>query len=246
MNKRSISVNRDSSTPLYEQLANSICTLINKGDYAGGEKLPTEDELISLCGVSRQVVRQAYDLLVSKGFVVRQRGKGTFVRARNYGVFLNGLRSYSEELSISGQTPYTKVIAFDTVDISNMEMAGRELPAGTYLRLVRLRFADKKPTVLITTYLSKEDFSSLLEVDFSKLSLYKTLNENYGLIPTTSHRRLKAMNAGHACARYLGLSESDAILAMESMTYDQNGKLLESSIERFGSEPCYYDFIVHR
>ncbi len=66
--------------------------------------------MIDECQVSRQVVRQAYNELVQSGVVVRERGRGTFVKARNYGVFLNKLLSYQEEITRSGKIPKTVVL----------------------------------------------------------------------------------------------------------------------------------------
>ena len=50
------------------------------GALRGGDKLPTEAELVADYGVSRIVVRQAVDILRNEGLVVSQRGSGTFVR----------------------------------------------------------------------------------------------------------------------------------------------------------------------
>lgn len=51
------------------------------GKYAPGQKLPSENELSSEHGISRQTVRQATGVLELEGLVVRIRGSGTYISA---------------------------------------------------------------------------------------------------------------------------------------------------------------------
>ncbi|QDN81807.1 GntR family transcriptional regulator [Streptomyces sp. S1A1-7] len=66
--------------PAYQQIADDIRQRILDGVYQGGDKLPTEADLMAEYGVSRIVVRNAVQALVSEGLVTTQRGKGMFVR----------------------------------------------------------------------------------------------------------------------------------------------------------------------
>lgn len=68
--------------PAYLQLADDIRQRILDGDLQAGDKLPTEAELMADYGVSRIVVRNGVQALVSEGLVSTQRGKGMFVRER--------------------------------------------------------------------------------------------------------------------------------------------------------------------
>lgn len=66
--------------PLYRDLAAVLRRRIRDGDFAVGEKIPTEAELGLAQGVSRNTVRQAVEQLVAEGVLDRQQGRGTFVR----------------------------------------------------------------------------------------------------------------------------------------------------------------------
>ncbi|MFE2466262.1 GntR family transcriptional regulator [Streptomyces mirabilis] len=66
--------------PAYQQIADDIRQRIFDGVYQAGDKLPTEADLMAEYGVSRIVVRNAVQALVSEGLVTTQRGKGMFVR----------------------------------------------------------------------------------------------------------------------------------------------------------------------
>jgi GntR family transcriptional regulator len=66
--------------PAYQQIANDIRQRILDGDYRSGDKLPTEADLMAEYGVSRIVIRNAVQALVSEGLVTTKRGSGMFVR----------------------------------------------------------------------------------------------------------------------------------------------------------------------
>lgn len=53
---------------------------IQAGELPAGAQLPTERELAAVFGVARNTVRQALDRLEGDGVLVRQVGRGTFVR----------------------------------------------------------------------------------------------------------------------------------------------------------------------
>lgn len=65
----------------YAQLADRLRTEIQNGIYTGGQRLPSENELASVTGYSRQTVRQAMALLENEGLTSRVQGSGTYVRS---------------------------------------------------------------------------------------------------------------------------------------------------------------------
>lgn len=72
-----IGVHRNLTGEVVERLANGIrCGLL-----APGERLPTEQELMSALGVSRTVVREAVAALKAEGLVTTRQGSGAFVAA---------------------------------------------------------------------------------------------------------------------------------------------------------------------
>jgi multiple sugar transport system substrate-binding protein len=69
-----------SAVPLYFQLKNIILDRIERGELRPGDQVPTEGELCQRYRVSRTPVRQALLELSREGVLVRQAGRGTFVR----------------------------------------------------------------------------------------------------------------------------------------------------------------------
>ena len=69
-----------SYAPKYVQIQNYILQKIESGEYAAGDKIPSEIELARQFDVSRLTVNTAVKELANSGIVERVQGKGTFVR----------------------------------------------------------------------------------------------------------------------------------------------------------------------
>ena len=65
---------------LSEQIVEVMQARIHSGEYARGDKLPTEQELIGEFGVSRTVIREAIANLKAGGLVTTRQGVGVFVQ----------------------------------------------------------------------------------------------------------------------------------------------------------------------
>ena len=79
MRIKNILLDSSSGVPLYLQLKKMIEEQIFRGQLSPGSKVPSENELVQQLGISRATVRQAYQKLVDSGFLLKIRGRGTFV-----------------------------------------------------------------------------------------------------------------------------------------------------------------------
>ena len=66
-------------TPLKERVQREIIEHFRREKLTEGEKIPSENELSKLLGVSRVVVREALELLRKSNVIVTYRGKGSFI-----------------------------------------------------------------------------------------------------------------------------------------------------------------------
>lgn len=72
-------VDREKNMPLYMQFKNIIMEKLRAGELKPGSIMKTELEFCDEYGISRYPVRQAMEELVAEGYLIRTRGKGTFV-----------------------------------------------------------------------------------------------------------------------------------------------------------------------
>jgi len=68
--------------PKYRVIADDLRRMIESGELAGGEQLPTEIELMEQYEASRNTIRDAIKLLSSRREVEARPGQGTFVVER--------------------------------------------------------------------------------------------------------------------------------------------------------------------
>jgi len=72
-------LDRQSFVPLYRQIKDLLLDRIQHGELAVGDVIPSEAQLGAAFEVSRLTVRQALYELRVEGYVIREKGRGTFV-----------------------------------------------------------------------------------------------------------------------------------------------------------------------
>ena len=85
--------NRAARTLLYEEVVRDLYQIIDEEHLRPGDKLPPERELMEQLDVSRNVLREAFRVLESRGVIVSHQGKGRFLRKQLH------LRESTESLS---------------------------------------------------------------------------------------------------------------------------------------------------
>ena len=71
-----------SRVPLYHQIYIALKDAIMNGTIAFGDKMPTEQQLVTVFDVSRITAKRALDELAAENLIVRHRGKGSHVTYR--------------------------------------------------------------------------------------------------------------------------------------------------------------------
>lgn len=229
---------------MYKQLEQCISRAIGTGTLKPGDKLPTEDELADAFGISRPVTRQAYSSLVTEDLIVRERGRGSFVKARDYGSLASNILSFSQETILQGHVPTTRVLSFERRLLPERVADGRCSAGGDWFYLERTRYSDGVPAVYLETWIPSE-FDKLASIDFNEHSLYASFLELYGVVPTEAHRSVWAENADERDAELLALEAGTALAILKSYVSDQDGRLIEISVERYPGPNLRFDFEVH-
>ena len=67
------------ASPLYMKLKDYVRSRVESGEWKVGHRVPSENELVNILGVSRMTANRALRELADEGLVVRLRGKGSFV-----------------------------------------------------------------------------------------------------------------------------------------------------------------------
>ncbi|MFI8963199.1 FadR/GntR family transcriptional regulator [Streptomyces sp. NPDC053493] len=80
-------------TSLVDSVVEQLRAQLAEGEWAVGDRIPTEHELAQQLGVGRNTVREAVRVLVHSGLLESRQGNGTFVRSTaDPAAVLNGVR----------------------------------------------------------------------------------------------------------------------------------------------------------
>lgn len=80
-----------SSTPKYRQILDELTEAIASGQYAVGQRIPSEHELVNTFGTSRVTVNRALRELQLKGLIERRAGSGSYVSPGSAKAYTFGL-----------------------------------------------------------------------------------------------------------------------------------------------------------
>jgi DNA-binding GntR family transcriptional regulator len=72
----------DFAPPKYAQVMTALQQRIQDGQYAPGDMLPSETQLVREFGVGRTTVVRALQTLAMQGWIEREHGRGSFVKGR--------------------------------------------------------------------------------------------------------------------------------------------------------------------
>jgi len=127
----------------YRQVASDLRQAIAAGRYAGGQRLPTEAELVASTGLGRQTVRRAFQELVTEGVIYRVRGRGTFA-VPGEGKYLRSFGSIDDLMALSLDTELQVVEPLHV--LASVEVAGQlQAAEDTVMTTSFLRLHDGVP-----------------------------------------------------------------------------------------------------
>jgi len=172
--KKKINLDRSSPVPLYYQICKILSDQLKDPEMLG-TKIPAEEKLMKVFGVSRATIRRALQSLEMNGMIERVRGKGTKVISSTSLESLTTIRSFSEQMYIENHVPITQVIETSWIPTDDRFIEIFKIPEGEkILRITRLRGNEVIfPLVLFVSYLSPK--SGLTGNENFNGSLYEIL-----------------------------------------------------------------------
>lgn len=225
---------KDSRTPLYEKMYLELSARIDKGTFPEGGQLPTEQELASEFQVSRGTARHAVSRLVQDGAVERTAGRGTFVLSRRLVYSARELLGFTQHIRASGRVPSSEVIDISVINAAD-NTHGTEFGAGVerLLSIERVRKADGEPVALEHLLLPVPRFSGLRDIPLEKVSIYDTLEEQFGVRLRVGEFTLNIADLNDRQAALLAEGTGISAFLMSGTVIDQDGRAVVAV-------HCYY------
>jgi GntR family transcriptional regulator len=219
----------ESNIPYYIQLMDILKEKVRVGVWEPGDQIPGEQDLCTLYGVSRTVVRQALLELELEGTIIRRKGKGTFITKPKISEGLvQKLTGFYQDMVERGLKPVTKVLQH-SVSPANEKVArylGIE-PGVKVIEILRLRFVNDEPMQVVTTYIPYELCPSLATVDLTDRSLYEYMEKEAGIVLARGRRYIEAVPSNETEAQLLGIQRGAPLLMLDSISFSEDGRPVE-------------------
>jgi len=218
-------LDRTSPLPLWAQLLDDLRDRIEAGEFA--DAFPTDVELTSAYGVSRHTAREAVRRLQAEGVVVRERGRGTFVRTATFEQPTGALYSLFRSIEADGLEQRSEVL--DRSVVVDPEVARRlDLPPDAeLLRFERVRLADGQPLAHDLVWLPADVARPLLDVDLTHTALYDELQRCCGVRPVAGTERIATELPDADERRLLRLPAKQPVFRISRRSVDADGRPLE-------------------
>jgi GntR family transcriptional regulator len=240
----SIRLDKNSSVPIYQQIAEGIAGLIKRGVLAPGSLFPAERTLCETFDISRMTLREATRLLESDGLLESFQGRGRFVAMRRLRKQQQEMRSFTEEVRARGGVPSSRLLSFALREPNAQTLAFFDLKSGDEIyEIRRLRLRDEVPLAVEEVHIPERLCPGLDRFDLARNSLYAILEESYGLALEHSIEEISAELPSNYERKQLDIPRSVAVLVVNRKSYADAGQPLELTRATYRAD--LYSAIIH-
>lgn len=155
---------RKSGEALWRQIGEQIAHEISSGHLIPGARLPTEPELATRFGVSRNTLRRAMSMLERDGVVRVEQGRGTFVHDGIINYEISKRTRYSQNLRRQGRDPgheFRRIVELPAPD--HVARMLKTAPGAAVVMIEALSLADGVAISMSDVYYPLARFPGLLE-----------------------------------------------------------------------------------
>lgn len=222
-------INKNSSMPLYIQVEEWIKSQIKQKSLKSGDRIPSENEIMTILQVSRGTVRKAVELLIKQSILEQIQGKGTYVKNKNISYQLGyGLKSFAESLKTQEINFTTEVITQRIEKACELVSEKLQIPLGTEIfYMERVRSVNGEKIMFIENRINLQHCKAIVDVDFTKFSLFDQLELLTRKRIEYSECRYSAKMIGKERAAFLNIEEHDPILHLEQLVFLENNQPIE-------------------
>ncbi|MGH8211559.1 MAG: GntR family transcriptional regulator [Steroidobacteraceae bacterium] len=230
----------------YLQVYTVLSQALAEGDIGAGEPLPSEPSLVRQYGVSRTTVRRALARLVAERCIVRRRGSGTFARdkvarsasARQIASILDDTRGVATNTMV-------RLLEFKSTPIP--DFLRHEWPefGPTVLAIRRVRYVDREPVALVTTYVPEQIGRQLTLRRLGNDTVLAALDK-LGFHGSSAEQEAGAAAADPFTARHLGVGVGTPVLNLKCLARDAKGRILRYANYLYRSDRYEIHTVVER
>jgi len=243
-----INLFKNSSTPLYAQLKDSIKQAIKSGQLKPNDKLPTEEEICAEFKISRPVVRQAYKELLDENYIVRFKSRGTFVKEPELkSMFFSEFSDIEIDLENMGLTPKVICLSKEILDSNECSLNIKEHLTSSKLLKVKLIYLNNDiPLVYKEAYYPIDIIKGIQSIDFEDSPIYNTLESKFNLWLSHIKKVVDAQIIREDLVQLLKTEKGHAVHVVDSLAYDDRERVIEVAYSYYVGDRNEFDLMVYK
>ncbi len=218
-------LDKRSSVPLYAQLKELLSERIESGEYAPGEKIPTELALCAELELSRPTVRQAIAELVAEGLLVIMKGKGTYVSSEPPRVVLDHFSGFSFSF-LAGKSIEEKQFLDYTLAKRLPADVASAFGKGNVPECYEIAWTYQEQTAVYAfsvSYIPQQMFPGLDESIRQGKRMIDITANRYAYLPQRVSHRIYVRPAEAEEARILDISRGTPVLVSQAVLLSRSG-----------------------
>ncbi|MEX0380068.1 trehalose operon repressor [Leuconostoc sp. MS02] len=215
----------------YQIIHDELLKQINDGKYPEDTKLPSDFALMNRYHVARETSRKAVAMLVDEGYVMRIKGRGTFVINQNrYSFPISHVESYRELAARLNFNERTQLDAISDKDVPLVFDYGGQMPLPA-TEIVRIRYLDNEPVIIDRDYVLKDVVPEIKSLSTS-LSLFELFEQKLGLVISYAKKTITIETANTLDRQLMSLTEPMSIVVIRSETFLNDGRIVSFTESR--------------
>ncbi|GEM01525.1 GntR family transcriptional regulator [Halolactibacillus halophilus] len=219
---------------LHAFIKEELIERIKSKDYKVGDQFPTELEICDEFNVSRTTVRIALSQLVQEGYLIRQRGRGSFVAEPKAHQTLSPTNEhFGQQLKAQGKKGeiIAKSIEVIAAKGSIQERFGLN-EADPIQKIKRTRMVNNEITQYEIAYIPWQIAPGIKKEQVEN-SLYQTLTKDYNIDIHKTTEILEITLADKDISHYLDCEVGHPCFFIETIAEDKTGRVIEFSRSYF-------------
>lgn len=217
----------------YERIYRKLLHKIESGEYAVGDTLPGEFDLMKMFDASRDTIRKALLLLVQNGYIQKSQGRGSIVLDYNrYEFPVSGVVSFRELSQQMKEKVETEVVCFEKIHPDKRMQDMFRIGADEYVWFIqRVRRIDKEAVILDTDVLNAQIVPGLTRT-IAKRSLYDYIENRLHLAIAYASKEITCQSISGQDEQFLDMKHYDMVVNVDSYTHLDDTRIFQFTSSR--------------
>ncbi|OPY88193.1 MAG: putative HTH-type transcriptional regulator YegW [Smithella sp. PtaU1.Bin162] len=212
---------KNKQMPLHYQIADYLINMLKSSETPVGERLPPEEKLSNVFGVSRATVRHALDHLSKQGMIIKKQGKGNFWTDISRGIRKEKQSGINRQIFRISEKTTVKSAGKELVKASAAvsQFLGLDKGAEVY-KFTRLRYLGNEPLSFTINYMPKIFGEKILKKHLRQMMMLEILENVIGLELGIIEHEVEINRADKLISSHLSIAPLDPVLTVKTSVYD--------------------------